>query len=143
MAAVGSWLSGKAERRVFLNSTIVGRLLLEKAQLEKMVLAISAEAKLPAATQILSDTLLAPAAAQLGNKRLVIVADGALQYIPFAMLPNPAVGGRLLVSGENQPTAKNLQPLIVGHEVVSPPPEVRPRGVSTPGEGRINRPRGA
>ncbi|MDQ3042380.1 MAG: CHAT domain-containing protein, partial [Acidobacteriota bacterium] len=80
-----------------------------------------AEAKLPAATQALSDTLLAPAAAQLGNKRLVIVADGALQYIPFAILPDPAVGGRSLVSGNNQPTTNNLQPLIVGHEVVSLP----------------------
>ncbi|MEP7039088.1 MAG: CHAT domain-containing protein, partial [Acidobacteriota bacterium] len=40
---------------------------------------------------------------------------GALQYIPFAALPDPAVGGK------NQQTAKNLQPLIVGHEVVSLP----------------------
>ena len=48
-----------------------------------------AEAKLPAAARELSQTILAPVAAQLGNKRLVIVADGALQYIPFAMLPEP------------------------------------------------------
>ncbi|HET9789587.1 MAG TPA: CHAT domain-containing protein, partial [Pyrinomonadaceae bacterium] len=64
-----------------------------------------AEAKLPAAAKSLSNTLLAPAAAQLANKRLVIVADGALQYIPFAMLPDPSFG----------------QPLIVKHEVVSLP----------------------
>ncbi|HEY7912881.1 MAG TPA: CHAT domain-containing protein, partial [Blastocatellia bacterium] len=50
---------------------------------------------------------LAPVAQQLGNKRLVIVADGALQYVPFAMLPDPTLG-------------KN-QPLIVSHEVVSLP----------------------
>jgi len=37
--------------------------------------------------------LLAPVATQLGNKRLVVVADGALQYIPFAMLPEPTVFG--------------------------------------------------
>nr|MBA3571742.1 tetratricopeptide repeat protein [Pyrinomonadaceae bacterium] len=73
-----------------------------------------AEGNLPAAAQSLSQTLLAPAAAQLGNKRLVIVADGALQYIPFAMLPDPAVGGRSSVVGKHQP-------LIVGHEVVSLP----------------------
>lgn len=66
-----------------------------------------AEAKLPAAALELSKTILAPVAAQLGKKRLVIVADGALQYIPFAMLPDPAAG--------------NNQPLIVGHEVVSLP----------------------
>jgi len=75
----------------------------------------NAESKLPAAAQALSQTLLAPAAAQLGSKRLVIVADGALQYIPFAMLPDPVVAGR-------SSTAKNIgQPLIVGHEVVSLP----------------------
>ena len=51
-----------------------------------------AEAALPAAAQQLSQTLLAPVVAQLGNKRLVIVADGALQYIPFAMLPEPVFG---------------------------------------------------
>ena len=66
-----------------------------------------AEAKLPAAALELSKTLLAPVAAQLGKKRLVIVADGALQYIPFAMLPDPAAG--------------NNQPLVVGHEIVSLP----------------------
>ena len=66
-----------------------------------------ADAKLPSLAQALSQTLLAPAAAQLGGKRLVIVADGALQYIPFAMLPDPGAGTN--------------QPLIVGHEVVSLP----------------------
>lgn len=58
--------------------------------------------------------ILAPVAAQLGNKRLVIVADGALQYVPFAMLPEPVVGGRQLVAGQSQP-------LIVRHEIVSLP----------------------
>jgi hypothetical protein len=32
----------------------------------------------------LSRMLLGPVASQLGKKRLVIVADGALQYIPLA-----------------------------------------------------------
>ncbi|MBI3650404.1 MAG: CHAT domain-containing protein [Acidobacteria bacterium] len=38
----------------------------------------------------LSQMVLSPAAALLENKRLLIVADGALQYIPFAALPQPA-----------------------------------------------------
>ncbi len=80
-----------------------------------------AEAKLPVAATALSQTLLAPVAAELGAKRLVIVADGALQYIPFAMLPGPVVGGRSSVAGKNQPLTANPQPLIVGHEVVSLP----------------------
>ena len=66
-----------------------------------------AEAKLPAVAQSLGRTLLAPVAAQLGDKRLVVVADGALQYVPFAMLPHPSAG-----RGE---------PLVVRHEVVSLP----------------------
>ncbi len=37
----------------------------------------------------LSQMLLAPVASQLGQKRLLIVSDGVLQYIPFAALPIP------------------------------------------------------
>ncbi|WP_052672420.1 CHAT domain-containing tetratricopeptide repeat protein [Aliterella atlantica] len=56
----------------------------------------------------LSKILLAPAAAQLGQKRLVIVADGALQYLPFAALPIPT-------------EASNPSPLIAKHEIISLP----------------------
>ena len=38
----------------------------------------------------LSRMLLAPVAADLGTKRLAIVADGALLYLPFTTLPTPA-----------------------------------------------------
>jgi CHAT domain-containing protein len=55
----------------------------------------------------LSATLIAPVAGQLRDRRLLIVADGALQYIPFAALPAP---GRA-----------DAAPLIVDHEVVSAP----------------------
>src|SRR5262249_20132848 len=41
----------------------------------------------------LSRMVLAPAAALLGKKRLLIVSEGALQYIPFAALPAPGVRG--------------------------------------------------
>ena len=64
-----------------------------------------ADTQLTAAAQELSNLVLAPVAAQLGDKRLVIVADGALQYVPFAMLPNP----------------QSAEPLIVKHEIVSLP----------------------
>ncbi len=82
--------------------------------LQKKVRIASAETKLPLAAETLSDILLKPAAARFGNKRLVIVADGALQYIPFAMLPDP-------VNDRNQASAKNFQPLVVNHEIVSLP----------------------
>ncbi|MDQ2944719.1 MAG: CHAT domain-containing protein, partial [Acidobacteriota bacterium] len=65
----------------------------------------------PAALQqvaaALSAELLAPAAARLKAKRLIIVADGELQRVPFAIVPDPES-----TSGE---------PLLVRHEVLSEP----------------------
>src|SRR5262249_42518570 len=57
----------------------------------------------------LSRLLLGPVADQLGKKRLVIVADGLLQYLPFAALPVPII------------SANQYQPLIVDHEIVNLP----------------------
>ncbi|HYX41135.1 MAG TPA: CHAT domain-containing protein, partial [Pyrinomonadaceae bacterium] len=59
----------------------------------------------------LSRMLLAPVAAALGKKRLLIVADGMLQYIPFAALPVP----------ERAANNAAPSPLIVEHEIVSLP----------------------
>ncbi|BAY16702.1 TPR domain protein [Anabaenopsis circularis NIES-21] len=57
----------------------------------------------------LSQILLQPVADKLGNKRLLIVGDGALQYLPFAALPQPDT------------LDKKIQPLIVKHEIISLP----------------------
>jgi CHAT domain-containing protein len=59
--------------------------------------------------------LLAPVAGSLAGKRLAIVADGALLYIPFAALPLPPPAG----SGGG--VAPPGQPLVVDHEVVHVP----------------------
>jgi CHAT domain-containing protein len=64
-----------------------------------------------AITTQLSQMLLSPVAGQLGNKRLVIVSDGALQYVPFAALPAPDTSGN-----SDRPV-----PLIVKHEIVNLP----------------------
>ncbi len=56
----------------------------------------------------LSRMILGPVAAKLGRKRLVIVSDGVLQYVPFGALPSP-VAGR---------SASKRRPLIVEHEVI-------------------------
>src|SRR5262245_25371848 len=64
----------------------------------------------------LSRMLLGPVASQLGKKRLAIVADGALQYIPFAALPTPSPGND---GGRN--SGAEPQPLFVEHEIVSLP----------------------
>jgi CHAT domain-containing protein len=60
--------------------------------------------------------LLSPAAALLGAKRLLVVADGALQYVPFAALPIPK-----WPAGRNPNAIADYRPLIADHEIVSLP----------------------
>src|SRR5262249_28036621 len=64
------------------------------------------ETDYPQAAASLSRMLLAPVAAELEQKRLLIVAEGVLQYVPFAALP---LGG------------DEARPLIVDHEIVNLP----------------------
>ncbi|MFN0112101.1 MAG: CHAT domain-containing protein [Blastocatellia bacterium] len=59
--------------------------------------------QLPSAIAKLSQTVIGPVVPLLGKKRLLIVADGVLQYVPF---------GALSVSS---------QPLVVEHEIVNLP----------------------
>lgn len=55
-----------------------------------------ADESLPGDTASLSRLVLGPLAGKLGNKRLVIVSDGALQYIPFAALHDPDANSQAL-----------------------------------------------
>jgi CHAT domain-containing protein/tetratricopeptide (TPR) repeat protein len=59
---------------------------------EKQKRVAKADAEYPGAALALSKLILNPVADQLGNKKLLIVCDGALQYIPFASLPVPEGG---------------------------------------------------
>jgi CHAT domain-containing protein/tetratricopeptide (TPR) repeat protein len=68
---------------------------------------LAADGELGAAASALTRMLLEPIAARLAGKRLSIVADGALQYLPFSALPDP--------------NAPDGAPLIVGHEIVLAP----------------------
>lgn len=86
-----------------------------------------AEADYVEASAALSKMVLQPIASLLGQKRLVIVADGALQLIPFASLPAPLSAG----DAENakpdahtfsaKTTARERALLIDRHEIVSLP----------------------
>jgi hypothetical protein len=58
----------------------------------------------------LSRMVLGPALPVIGTKRLLVVADGALQYVPFAALPKPTASG-----------GDSALPLIVENEVVALP----------------------
>src|SRR5262249_35778292 len=65
----------------------------------------------------LSQMLLRLVAELLGEKRLLVVADGALQYLPFGALPAPVP--KAAGQASHPPTGK--VPLIVQHEIVSLP----------------------
>lgn len=75
-----------------------------------------ADGKLETQAQILSRMLLRPVAHKLNSewqgKRLLVVAAGALEYLPFAALPVPA-------GAEEIPD--KYHPLIADHEVVNLP----------------------
>ena len=58
----------------------------------------------------LSNLILSPIKNSLTKKRLLIVADGVLNYVPFAALPNPQTNEPLIVSQEivTLPSASTL-----------------------------------
>lgn len=61
------------------------------------------------AAQLLSEKLLAPVAHLLTRRRLLIVPDGALHYLPFGALPRPGAPG------------EPAEPLLARHEVLYAP----------------------
>ena len=63
-----------------------------------------ADADYPAAAAALAHMVLGPAVTQLAGQRLLVVADGALQYVPFGALPG-----------------SDGKPLIASHEIVNLP----------------------
>jgi CHAT domain-containing protein len=67
-----------------------------------------AQAEYPQTAAALSRMILGPGASELETKRLLIVAEGALQYVPFAALPEPFAQAE-------------AQPLAVRHEIVTAP----------------------
>jgi hypothetical protein len=71
----------------------------------------------------LSRILLGPVARELGTKRLVIVASGTLQYLPFGALPAPGGPIAAQVSRKDQTPRdpSGYSPLMADHEIVSLP----------------------
>jgi CHAT domain-containing protein len=70
-----------------------------------------AELEYAEASAALSEIVLRPVAKLIHGKRLAIVADGALQYIPFGVLPFPRGEGN----------GSGSDPLIFDHEIVDLP----------------------
>ncbi|NES68228.1 MAG: CHAT domain-containing protein [Okeania sp. SIO2D1] len=63
------------------------------------------------AADTLSEMILDPVASQLENKRLLIVSDGLLQYLPFATLSIPGTTAE----------TDGYQPLLTKHQIVHSP----------------------
>ncbi len=91
------------EKRSFLfavtptsfTSHVLPRRSVVEAAARRLYEAWSTSGKLDAAEvrrreRAVSRMLLSPVAGQLGRKRLAIVAEGAIQYVPFSALPSPS-----------------------------------------------------
>jgi len=104
----------KASRRVYDLVTASDRLVPNETLEQRNQRLAQADSDYPAAALALSQMLLAPLAPELKNKRLLLVTEGVLQYVPFAALPDPA---NQKVTGPDQ----SPPPLIANHEIINLP----------------------
>jgi CHAT domain-containing protein/Tfp pilus assembly protein PilF len=99
-----------ASRRVYDLVTASDRVVANETLEQRNQRLAQADNDYPAAALALSQMLLGPFATELKSKRLLVVGEGVLQYVPFAALPDPAVG-----------PAQSPQPLIASHEIINLP----------------------
>jgi CHAT domain-containing protein/Tfp pilus assembly protein PilF len=93
-------------RRFYQLATERGRSVPNERLAQRKIRLDQAEADYAQAASNLSQILLAPVAGELKQKRLVVVGEGVLQYVPFAALPAPGEGAL---------------PLVAQHEIVNLP----------------------
>jgi CHAT domain-containing protein/Tfp pilus assembly protein PilF len=117
-----------AARRVYELLTVRSRAVPNETPEQEQARFSKADADYTQAAAGLSQMILGPAAAELGPKRLVIVTEGALQYVPFAALPAPRakrVGlqdrAAPVSPRDRLPAPPTRTPLAVDHEIVSLP----------------------
>jgi CHAT domain-containing protein/Tfp pilus assembly protein PilF len=94
-------------RQVYESLTVRGEGRSLETPVQRQARIADADAQFKKVVADLSRMILTPARAEFGSKRLVVVADGGLQYVPFAALS--------LASGPM------YRPLVLGHEVISLP----------------------
>jgi CHAT domain-containing protein len=105
-----------------------------ETNLEAYKRAVQSRSQFPAAAAELSQMILGPVADDLGRRRLLIVADGALHFIPFAVLPVPRTDDRMKgrMTGQRHAGNRRDRPsaisdrqspnhLILDHEIVNLP----------------------
>ncbi len=99
----------QAARNVYELLTARNRSIKFETVAEKKVRVAKADTELLQATSLLSRMVLAPAGKALTKKRVLIVPDGGLYYVPFAILPAAT------------PQSAKGQPLVLNHEVANLP----------------------
>ena len=96
------------------------------------------DAAVPKAAATLSRLVLGPVVGQLGRKRVAIVADGILHFVPFGALPIAGNEG----AGTSRPRiARTPRPLIADHEIVNLPSASTLAVIRTEVAGRQKAPR--
>ncbi|HUS12791.1 MAG TPA: CHAT domain-containing protein [Pyrinomonadaceae bacterium] len=127
----------KAARRVYDSLTARSKSIAGEDAQQKQKRIAQTDSQVIEAGKELSDMVLGPLGSELGAERLVVVADGALQYVPFAALPAPAkslvVSNRLSAAKISTPSSGDVKTnngphttaiyrfLIQDHEVISLP----------------------
>ena len=95
----------QSARRVYQLLTERGNSVSGETLEQRKIRLERADSEFTEAAAALSRMLLGPVASELKQKRLAIVAEGVLQYVPFAALPSPS----------------SAKPLVVDHEIVTLP----------------------
>lgn len=90
---------------------IVYKLLVNRDLYTNLKTTSSLESEYKLAVSKLSELILVPVSSQLENKRLLVVADGMLQYIPFSILSK----------NNSLDKTANFTPLILENEVINLP----------------------
>lgn len=70
------------------------------------------------AAAALAEQVLGPVAASLDRRRILVVADGALHYVPFAALPVPGSPDELLLDAHEVVTAPSMSVLALQRQVL-------------------------
>jgi CHAT domain-containing protein len=96
-----------AAKRFYDEVTARNQFVSKESNQQKQARVAQADKDSLTAAAALGRMLLAPVAPLLGNKRLIVVADGSLQYVPFGAL--------------TLRTAQSSRPLVANHEMISLP----------------------
>jgi tetratricopeptide (TPR) repeat protein len=120
----------QAARRIYETLTARNQSLTNESPQQRQQRLDQADAEFAKAATALSETLLAPVASELKSRRLLIVTEGMLQYLPFGALPSPKSPGSAVRISESDRGIQTLDsritpefplPLIAEHEIVSLP----------------------